>query len=145
MIAVILVIILSRTIWITSVFMLTWTNIKWQSPCDVWYSNVDECPPQSNVIDVFFGVRSAGDCQLSCVYHHRLGGISSLLSVTEYYLPQRLRGLHLVRLPALHLPPVLLPLLQVWCLEALDLFSVTLIWIVSRCDKAIQSEHSVTG
>ena len=32
---------------------------------------------QSNVIDVFFGVRSAGDCQLSCFYHHR-----SALSLT---------------------------------------------------------------
>lgn len=32
--------------------------------------NIHCLPDESNVIDVFFGVKSAGDCQLSCVYHH---------------------------------------------------------------------------
>ena len=71
---------------------------------------------QSNVIDVFFGVRSAGDCQLSCFYHHR-----STLSLTtqqevrsrQTLIFQRVCNLHLVWQFSPNLPAVMFPLLQV--------------------------------
>jgi len=65
-------------------------------------------PDESNVIDVFFGVRSAGDCQLSCVYHHSDCAVFTWFDSQHSTFPQS-------------------------C------------FLYSRCDKAIQSEHSVTG
>ena len=78
---------------------------------------------QSNVIDVFFGVRSAGDCQLSCFYHHR-----SALSLTtnqegrspQTRIFQRLCNLHLVWQLSPNLPSVMFPLLQVRKLKSLS-------------------------
>jgi len=65
-------------------------------------------PEESNVIDVFFGVKSAGDCQLSCVYHNSDCAVFTWFDENHSTFPNS-------------------------C------------FLYSRCEKAIQSEHSVTG
>jgi len=50
--------------------------------------NIHCLPDESNVIDVFFGVRSAGDCQLSCFYHHSECAIFTWFDSSHPTFPQ---------------------------------------------------------
>lgn len=79
-----------------------------QVSLDCVIPNIHCLPEESNVIDVFFGVKSAGDCQLSCVYHNSECAVFTWFDEYHSTFPNS-------------------------C------------FLYSRCEKAIQSEHSVTG
>ena len=80
---------------------------------------------QSNVIDVFFGVRSAADCQLSCFYHHRspppplCPSLCSPLHCSQCAIFTWFDGTH--------------PTFPQSC------------FLYSQCEKGVETDHSITG